>query len=255
MSDADRNCFISEIVSKIESEGAATVVDPHFERGCSAHDCLIQIADCLNAKRIDRHWLYKNQTHPPSGAVSQDLIKRAPLKAIATFMSGTPSTVVTYKSVPEDDNQTHGKLNKTLLVVLRHCEMIDIDVLNNLLLLLTDPILNVRIRVLAFTDTMCSLPVQLSPAVQAIVRATTCSTATAWEIYDALFGRLFSGRDIPVQFTPGLIEIIHTAFRDSEMCVSTAVHRYVPYHNRACRVVEKVYLHMYLRFVSMVLLC
>lgn len=203
---------------------AAIVVDPFLEKGCSAHDCLIQIADCLNIKRIDRHLLYKSHSQPPPCYVSQDLTKRAPLKAIATFLSDTPAVVATNKCLPD---QQHKQKNNTLVVVLRHCEMVNIDVLNNLILLLRDPILPCYVSVLAFTDTLCSLPVQLSPAALAVVSVSTQTTASPWEIYDSLFGRLLNGRDIPVQFPPGLIENIHIAFKDSERCVTSAVHRYV----------------------------
>lgn len=226
LSDADRNTFIADFVTKLEVESGAAVADPFLERGCSAHDCLVQIADSLYTKRLDRHLLYKNHLHPPQCAVTHDLMKRVPLKAIATFMSSTPTQVAVHKCLPKNGNEdVEVGTKKAVVIVLRHCEMVDIDVLNNLILLLRDPILQCPIYVLAFTDMMCSLPVQLSPAVHAVVRATTCTTATAWEVYDSLFARLLSGREIPVLFAPGLVEVIHTAFQESEMCVSSAVHR------------------------------
>lgn len=225
LSDADRNIFISDFVTKLEAESGAAVADPFLERGSSAHDCLVQIADSLFSKRIDTHLLYKNHLHPPQCAVTHDLMKRVPLKAIATYMSNTPTHVAVNKCLPKNEKEYSEIETKSLVIVLRHCEMIDIDVLNNLILLFRDPILNCPVYIHAFTDIMCSLPVQLSPAVHAVVRATTCTTASAWEVYDALFGRLLSGREIPVLFTPGLVENIHTAFQESEMCVSSAVHR------------------------------
>ena len=238
------------MVPKIENSTKVCTLDP-FCVGCSsAHDCLVSIADALYSKLINKHTLYKSKSAPMPSAYPMDQLKSSPMKAIAKMLalyvtyhrqhkhtSPPTSTALETSSSTSIDKLTttkrvhravHSKTGHSkagLVIVLRHAEMMNSHLLSNLILLLNDPNLGCNVCVIAFVDALCSLPVQLSPAAQSVVCASTSSTASPWDMYDELSGRLFSSTEVPVQFTPALIRAIHVPFAEVELCITSAVHR------------------------------
>ena len=50
-----------------------------------------------------------------------------------------------------------------------------------------------------------------------------------WELYETIFGRLYSGRDIPIVFSKVLVDAIRRSFEETDLCITSALHRYVLY--------------------------
>lgn len=88
------------------------------------------------------------------------------------------------------------------------------------------PKVGFEVSIVAFTDVLCTLPVQFSAAAQAVVRASLHTTVPPFELYDALCVSLFNGQEIPVVLSGWLVETIHTAFAESELCLTSVVNRY-----------------------------
>lgn len=187
------------------------VVDVPCHRGSTAHDLLVYAADKLNRNTIDRVWLYKNKSTSIGSAVNPDLIADVPLKALAALLSNSSSEI-------------EGK-SKSIVIFLRNSEMLDIHTLDNLIILLNRAKLPAAIHVLAFTDVLCQLPVHLTASAVAQIRSDISSTATPWDIFEAVSSKLFSARDIPIAFSPSLTNAIRLPFEESELCVISAIHR------------------------------
>jgi hypothetical protein len=195
--------------------GASTgghVADVSCCRGDGCTSILQSICECLNMKYIDRHSLFKSKVLPTL-VVSQETINDTPLKALSQLTD------------PANSRHT-GNGARHLVVILRHSEMLDVHVLDNLIIQLCDANLDCQVHIVAFTDIMCQLPVQLSQAAQALITTRLLSTASPWDLYESICSRLFSARDIPLVFTPALVAAIRLAFEESDLCVTTAVQRW-----------------------------
>ena len=177
----------------------------------------------MSLKLINKQNLYKHHSKSVPYVYASDLHKDTPINALGKMLSMLRKAPSRSKSTTTDTNE-----NFTLVIILRHCEMLNLNILNNLILLLSESTLTLgcRIHIIAVTDALCSLPVQtLSQAAQAAVRVATYSTPSAWDVFDELCGRLCSGRELPVVFTPTIIETIRTAFAEMELCVCSAMNR------------------------------
>lgn len=213
LSENDRAFFVNALFSGLKDDNSVFIVEQTCHARSSGHDCLVSIAENLLLQSICKQSVYKSKigfAHKLS-SISQQL-REFPLKLIESLIHDSASS-------------NNSKSSRTLIVVLRRCEMLDVKVFNSLILLLSQSSICDSVHIIAFVDALCSLPVQLSAAAQAALQVTIHSTASAWDIYDELMGRLFNTKEIPVVFTAQLIRSMHNSFKDSELCISTAIDR------------------------------
>ena len=168
------------------------MVDPVCDGCQSAHDLLVNIADSLNCKLIDRVSLLRNKGNTPAYIQSMECIRDTPLRAIASILSQRNANNTVRAKTQEQESLPQ------LVIAFRHCEIISTHILNSLLVLLSGPNVGFSVSMVAFTDVLCTLPVQFSAAAQAVIRASLHTTVPPFELYDALCVSLFNGQEIPV---------------------------------------------------------
>jgi hypothetical protein len=229
LSDADRSYLVDGLLAKLRTESNACVVDANCEGAVSAHDALLSIADSFQCNWFNNSNKFKTTTSL-APLLPFELLKESPLKAmtklVELFNSGRG---VISKSKSQIEKTKDGKAlstNSRMVIALRFSETMGVHVLNNLLWQLSSwgKDVGCNVLVVGFIDALCSLPT-LTPQLEGAVQLATLSTASAWDIYDELSARVLSTRDVPVTFTPRLIEAIHTAFEDSDYCITSAIHR------------------------------
>lgn len=203
--------MVRTIANKVDAAVRGLVADVPCHRGQTCTELVQTICETLSMKFMDRVTLYKSKT-APAQVVGSDTISDTPLKALAQLL-----TFATDRQAGSGDPR--------LVVFLRHCEALDIHVLDNLIVQLCGAGLDCSLHIVAFTDVLCQLPVQLSPTAQALICTRVLSTSSPWDLYETICGRLFSARDIPLVFTPGLVAAIRQAFEESDLCISTAIRR------------------------------
>ncbi len=207
------------MIPKLQQETSCHVVDPVCD-GCeSAHDLLVNVADSLNCKLIDRASLLRNKGNTPAYIQSTESIRDTPLRAISSILSQRNANNTVRAKSQDLDSPSQ------LVIVFRHCEMISTHILNSLLVLLSGPKVGFNVSIVAFTDVLCTLPVQFSASAQAVIRASLHTTVPPFELYDALCVSLFNGQEIPVVLSSWLIQNIHCSFAESELCLTSAVNR------------------------------
>jgi len=199
------------------------VVDPVYDGCQSAHDFLVSIADSLNCKLVDRASFLRNKGAAPAYTQSCDTIRDTPLRAINAILSTRNANNTARKNTKSSDS---GDLPQ-LVVVLRFTEMMSMHILNNLIALLSCPKAGFCVHIIAFTDVLCALPVQFSASSQSLIRASLLYTVPPFELYDALCVGLFDGRELPVVLGKEVVQGVHGPFAVSELCLTSAVNRYV----------------------------
>lgn len=208
LSDGDRAFVITQITHKVDEAIHGLVVDIHCHRGDTSTSVLQTVGENLRVKLIDKHNLYKSKVSPVL-SVSPEVVSDTPLKALAQLLE-----LAAERSAPQH-----------LVVLLRHCEMLDIHTLDNLIVQLSAAGLPCTLHLVAFTDKVCQLPVQLSQAAQAQLHHRVLSTASPWDMYESVSSRMFSAQHFPLVFSPALVLAIRVAFEESELCVTSALER------------------------------
>ena len=199
-------------------------------RNATAREILSMMADQLNYYTIDPINVHKTKATANISSLSKEQINETPLKAISSlFTTRNNSNKYTTHKLNDITKTHHKSQNNTLIVILRHCEMIDVHTLDNLFLLLNGPDVDFNVHIIAYTDTLCQLPAQLSAAAQACIHTNITSMVSPWELYETIFGRLYSGRDIPIVFSKVLVDAIRRSFEETDLCITSALHRYALY--------------------------
>jgi hypothetical protein len=203
------------ITAKLKGSVCGIVTRIDCQRGEPATTLLSNMVEELNYGAIDPVAMYRSRATPQFNTVNRDISMGSPLKALAIHLANKINTTGNKPDAEE----------ATLVIVLQHGEKLDVHTLDNLIILLATSGLPCKIHILSFTDMLCSLPVQLSPAAQARMTTTLASTVSPWVLYETLCSAIFSGRSFPLAFSPTLVNAIRVPFEESELCVTSAVAR------------------------------
>jgi hypothetical protein len=204
------------ITAKLKDSVSGIVSRIDCQRGEPATTLLSNMVEELNYGAIDPVTMYRSKMPPQFNMVSKEISAGSPLKALAIHLANKSSAAGNKNANADED---------TLVILLQHGEKLDVHVLDNLIILLATSGLPCKIHLVAFTDMLCSLPVQLSPAAQARMTTSLATTVSPWVLYETLCGAIFSGRSFPLAFSPTLVNAIRVPFEESELCITSAVNR------------------------------
>jgi len=207
LSDPDRIYLISNMRSLFDG-GFTVYVDCGSEHHQTAFDLLINIAEeiiyCIG--RTKNRPLHKQSIATANAAFEK--LREVPSRLIEEVLS---------LLLPIDGRE------RTLVVVLRHCDRLVSHVIGSLLCLLNE--LSCEVYVIGFISELCPIPSVMNPTAQEAVEVSVVRTAQPWDMFEELCSRLLGNKELPVVLSPGIMRRLYCLFNDDELCVTSAAQR------------------------------
>ena len=205
LSDPDRVYLINNMKTLFD-KGSIEYVDVGCEHHQTAFDLLINIAEELFycAGRII-------SARGKTNTRALDKLREVPSRFIEECLMSLHS--------PGDRCRTE----KSLVVVLRHCDRLVNHVIGNLLCLLKE--LSCKVYVIGFISELCPIPSFMNPTAQAAVEVSVTRTAQPWEMFEELSCRLLGDKELPVALSPGILRRLYCLFNNEELCITSTAQR------------------------------
>lgn len=121
-------------------------------------------------------------------------------------------------------------ITMTTSIVLKRCECIDSTVLSDLIYLLAESRYSgahCRLHLVLVTSTLCSFPLPDESTARSLMHITSHSISGPQQIYDDLMTYVYNFENIPIVFPKVLVESIHIAFQEFNLCVTSTVNRLI----------------------------
>lgn len=214
LSDPDR-VFLINCMESLFDKGSVVYVDVGCEHHQTAFDLLTNIAEEL---------FYCTGRTKSRSQQKQSIAMGNTKSSTLEKLREVPSRLIEECIMSHHTKGDRSKTDRSLVVVLRHCDRLVAHVIDNLLCLLNE--LSCEVYVIGFISELCPIPSSfMNPTAQASVEISVARTAQPWEMFDELSCRLLGDKELPVVLSPGIIRRLYCLFNDDELCLTSTVQR------------------------------
>lgn len=212
LSNPDRNVFIDDTISELESRLGVLIAATEFDTYASAHDFYVKVTESYKLKisrgstKVGR--LNTNsKTHLRNTRKNSVLIQDAPLIALKYIIS---------------ENSISSALN-SIMIVVRHVERLHNHVFGEILEMIHNK--PIKMHLVIFCSSQRSLPVVLEKSPRGLLCLSIRKTCDPLDFYDQFMGFVLGGCELPVSFPARIINWIHEKFWRSNNCVRSVAKR------------------------------
>lgn len=206
LSASDKDYLLDNGIEKCDNLETVQVIGVECTAN-SGFDLMVEIANSFIHKYVVYSSKYGNKYKQ-----LVDLAADFPLQVIDEIMSYTDDTTM------------------TTTIVLKRCECSDSTTLSALIHLLSESRYSgahCRLHLVLATSSLCAFPLPDDSTARSLMQVTSYSIGGPQQMYDALMSFVYNFENIPLVFPKVLVEAMHIAFHEFNLCITSTVNRLI----------------------------